>query len=156
MVKNKGHVTSKWRDISEFTGICVTIFMTAYLDWGVVQRCYLDTSVLVISNTAKVAVTLVFLLAALVAAGDGQTFPSQDTWVLQIHFITRQHISLVSYVLIKVIGVCTVSQMLKFWYVLSEWASGSPSWTRISSRWPPATQTSRGSLSYRHVSYLNN
>ena len=43
------------------------------------QRCYLDTSVLVISNTAKVAVTLVFLLAALVAAGDGQTFPSQDT-----------------------------------------------------------------------------
>ena len=28
---------------------------------------------------AKVTMTLVFLVAALVAAGDGQTFPSQDT-----------------------------------------------------------------------------
>ena len=43
------------------------------------QSCDLDTSVLVIRNMAKVAMTLVFLVAALVAAGDGQTFPSQDT-----------------------------------------------------------------------------
>ena len=41
---------------------------------------YLDTSVvLVIRNMANVAETLVFLISVLVAAGDGQTFPSQDT-----------------------------------------------------------------------------
>ena len=44
-----------------------------------VQCCYLDTSLLVIGNMAEVAMTLVFLVAVLVAAGDGQTFPSQDT-----------------------------------------------------------------------------